>query len=299
MRINIVIKNEEMDNVISYRRIFVINKDDNEVIYHFTSLSTALEYMLYNGELRLSPFVNTNDPREIDDWAPTINMTGGIKQLSMEEIKESFNEAKNKAKVICFSEDRIPPQPKAYGVDMHMAPFREKYYKGYYRPRMWAQYTENHKGVCLGINKRKLVDKIQGLLGQTGDVIAKSVNYSDYSPELLSALTVDIGEYELDKEKFIKAQREKYLDYLFFEKSIDWKDEAEFRILYIPHKFSGKEDYLFVDIKDCIETIIIGIYFPEVYIPSLIQLKKEKYPKVRIERLENYNGRPLLKLLEE
>lgn len=265
------------------------SKVDDEVIYHFTTLSTALEKILYNGTLRLGQLMGTNDPNEFKDWIPTIALTGDLRYLQPKEIEELFNGAKKRAQLICFSEDRDPPKRPESGLDFHMAPFKSKYYLGYYRPRMWAQYAENHKGLCLGFNKKKLLNKIKQHCSETGEIIAKSVEYgNDYVQN--NALTLDLGEIQSDYDKFIKEHQRKYLKELFFNKSIDWRDETEFRILYLPFDFKEQRDSTFIDIHDCIETIIVGINFPKVYIPSLINLKKG-YPNTTLKSLKYYNDK--------
>ncbi|MDR7000995.1 DUF2971 domain-containing protein [Neobacillus niacini] len=267
---------------------------NDEMIYHFTSLSTAIEHILYNGTLRLSPFTGTNDPKENKDWIPTLALTGDIRHLQIEEIKSIFNEKKAGASLICFSEDRVPPPLSSLGMNAHMAPFRDKYYKGYYRPRMWAQYADNHKGFCLGFNKERLIREARRLFEPSGRIIEGSVSYSEYNSEQYSAFTLDLKAFQLDREKYIQQHQEKYLKYLFFEKAIDWKDESEFRVLYLPNVPKEQKSPHYIDIEGCIETIIVGYEFPEVYIPSLLSLKKYKYPNAKLNQLKYHNGQPVL-----
>lgn len=267
---------------------------NKEVIYHYTSLSTALEYILFNGTLRLSPLIETNDPKETKEWIPTLDLSGKFQRFSMEEIKSEFNSIKNEAKIICFSEDRTPPQTSKYEIDVHLVPVRKNYYKGYYRPRMWAQYADNHKGLCLGFNKKSLINKIRKQFESSGMIVADSVSYSDHISEHYSAITLDLEKFQLCGKSFIKQHYERYMKTIFFEKSIDWKDESEYRVLYLPIDSDKQKVSYLIDIKDCIETIIVGNDFPEVYKPSLICLKKEKYPNVALEQLKYYNGKPLL-----
>lgn len=56
---------------------------------------------------------------------------------------------------------------------------RADYYYGYYRPRMWAQYAEQHQGVCLVFDKEKLLKCFEKSLSAKGDLYYGEVDYFD------------------------------------------------------------------------------------------------------------------------
>jgi hypothetical protein len=47
----------------------------NIKLYHYCKLSTALEYILPSMQLRLSPLIHTNDPRENKDLVFAYSIT--------------------------------------------------------------------------------------------------------------------------------------------------------------------------------------------------------------------------------
>ena len=58
---------------------------------------------------------------------------------------------------------------------------------------------------------------------------------------------------------------------LFLRKSKDWETEWEYR--WLVHNETNKPEY--VDIEGVILEVIIGVNFPDVYKPSLIEVSKK------------------------
>ena len=115
-------------------------------LYHYTSLSTALEFILSKRELLLNPLRKTNDPREYKSfvfaakyWA---NSDNGHTEQNNKEISRLL---RDDCKVLCFSDDY------------------ENYF-GYEYARMWAHYGDNHKGVCLELDKTQFIEENKNII---------------------------------------------------------------------------------------------------------------------------------------
>ena len=162
--------------------------DTSEYIYHYTSVDTLLKYILPQKRLRFSPLENTNDPEERkwhvscavgepgDDWSDIC-----IHDI-LNEISSGI--ARN-ARIICFSQDDTGACGAWGGL---------YYTKGFARPRMWAQYGQNHTGVCLVFKRDNVVSKFskdfENEIHYAGNVsyepIVSILSENMYAQELLS-----------------------------------------------------------------------------------------------------------------
>lgn len=119
--------------------------NEEEMIYHYTSRETAIEYILNEMKLRASSLLNVNDPKEYK--RRIVGSYGLDKEGQHEQVREYLNEVVRKhSKVLSFCRSKKG---------------NEDFQKGYGKVRMWAQYGGVHKGVCLGINKRKFLASIK------------------------------------------------------------------------------------------------------------------------------------------
>lgn len=123
-----------------------------ERVYHYTTMRTALDHILPSHSLKLGSLGDTNDPRETKGWSmPILFVSGELPQPdnsregsrryfeAMDQILSVPNRIRREEWwVVCLTCD----DDKIHG------PSR----KGYARPRMWAQYADNHRGICLEID---------------------------------------------------------------------------------------------------------------------------------------------------
>jgi hypothetical protein len=264
--------------------MFNAETDLNKYLYHFTRYTTALEYILPSHTIRFSPFLQTNDPRESKDWM--FSMTGSLLTPELPNDDEIFGTymdtqsefnsyLKRKTKLFCLTRD----------VSL---PFEDCSVRGYSRARMWAQYADNHKGVCLIFDKKKLHKAIQSNLKNGAQLYDGPVNYGPVYSYPANAFKV---KYEDIKNKGLKESARNHLNTyykeLFFEKYHDWKDETEYRWVIFNSDNEGYETFYYQDALVC---IILGADFPPVY-ETIIQNYCRKF-KVRAARMFWTNGTP-------
>ena len=122
--------------------------------------------ILFEKRMRLHKVGKTNDPRESRPWElPTLQTFGNQNNPDNEKIIKEANDMirnnipkvmRDEWKVACFTLNakNYEGQQDTIKVlyDAYINP-------GYARPRMWAQYAENHKGICLMLDKN-LFEKI-------------------------------------------------------------------------------------------------------------------------------------------
>ena len=110
-------------------------------LYYYCKLSTVLEEILPNYQLLLSPLQKTNDPRETKRVVFDHRSKHGTDIGDISVLNKEYSEIiKGDCKVLCFSQDY-------------------NYYWGCLLSKMWAHYGDNHKGVCLCLDKEKFIQE--------------------------------------------------------------------------------------------------------------------------------------------
>ena len=144
--------------------------DCHEFVYHYTSRDVGLQHILGEQRLRLGLLKNTNDPRENRTWSFGISGTDLPEPTTEEERRESVQRTfeiceqapkiiQENCKVLCATMDDPSYAPYADG---HTDAKR-----GYGHSRMWAQYGELHKGICLIFHKEILDQEVTAALDST------------------------------------------------------------------------------------------------------------------------------------
>ena len=141
---------------------------------------------------------------------------------------------------------------------------------------MWSQYGQNHYGICLVFSKRELEAVLAEKESQVKFYKADYVQYFQQGRQqgqpwkIIDGTRLEIDGTRLEKERvekyslnFIKENSKE----LFFLKHIDYRDEAEFRVVVLDP--DNKLEYL--DISSFIKCVIIGDRTPEAYYPLIEQ----------------------------
>jgi len=212
------------------------NLKSKDTIFHYCKSQTAIEYILFNKEIKLSPRKKSIDPLEnsvIRILKSVVVIDEDIENRTEKESQELYDflyEREETVKQACFC---LNDESKN-GTD--------EYY-GFLKPRMWDQYGDNYKGVCIAFDKKKLLEN--SIIELRKDI--KYLTYND-----LNKYDLDINHnilYKIGVSKYRK-QLIKNQNQLFLRKHIDYKDEKEFRICAF-----DKNEY--INIKNSINGIII------------------------------------------
>ena len=146
---------------------------------HYTKKDIALEKILFEKKIRFGLIGLTNDPKE-SKWSPKAFMYPKSSGLTLEETSEVFNESerisKEEWKVLCMTKHLPKRKYREPMKNEIMAKFRH----GYSRPRMWAQYADNHSGVCLIFDGKELHKKIEHELHDCCKIFQGAVTYKNY-----------------------------------------------------------------------------------------------------------------------
>lgn len=226
-------------------------RDHERYVYHYTTLPTARDYILKNRTLRLGSFANTNDPRESKDWSFNLLSRKGINwdRYDLGETSRWLSTAlKSKTRLLCFSVDR-PPLTGDHTRDILN--------RGLAKPRMWAQYGGSHTGVCLVLDKEKLLNSVKATYHNNIHIIGH-VQYENQS--FMRSLDphefmIDADQLEaLGKSAYVVEHLKTHFKSLFFSKLLDWRDELEWRIVV----FANTDEDMYVPIQDCLTGVIHG-----------------------------------------
>lgn len=233
--------------------------DNGKYIYHFTNYDTALTYILPKLNLRLSSFLESNDPKESQTfgfWSILENCDDWLRY----DIKNEFEcYLRNECKQLCFSTDYIIKNRKT---SFKIA--------GYKNPVMWAHYAAKSKGVCLVINKRLFIDQHKHL-------IKNRVKYKS----MLKFPKIDMNKWKNEKELYFKQYLLQNANELFFQKNFHWSSEHEI-------KFIGIETQEFCSIEDSLYGVYLGPDINEEHIELAYKLIPESK---RIEKVIIDDGR--------
>jgi hypothetical protein len=149
---------------------------------------------------------------------------------------------------------------------------------------MWAQYAENHSGVCLIFNGKKLHANIESSINESSKLFYGAVSYKNYG----SIASQPLEYYDLISGLSEKVRMHYYRHYkhYFLSKYPDWENESEYR--WLIHNTSNAPE--FVTIGGALKTVLVGSDFPKAYEPSIVAICKEL--KVNVGKMTWVNGLP-------
>jgi len=226
-------------------------------LYHYTSPATA-KLILDGQMLRMGPFSETNDPRETQEWFPSMSVRNGtdINHVDwLRLVREIDQSMRSRVQLSCFTEDRDSGDPQGALWNFH---------RGWARARMWQQYAGDHAGLCLILDRaqwKKDVDSHPGALNtdpETGFaplLVHGPVDYEDLPVGSDGeSLHYSIEEIEREGASVVASrQARENVNALFLRKNTDWKSECEFRSVAI-----GLTEPLFVSLVGSLRGIVVG-----------------------------------------
>ncbi len=211
-----------------------------DLLCHYTSFETA-SYILQSNRLKLGSLGKSKDAIE------SINLfseLGGLPN-NCKDISKSINEEiKNNIKIVCFSKDDKEDKP------------------GMMLARMWSQYGDNHKGVCLILEKDKIENQFKKLFdNEKNRAIVDDVKYDQFpffiDTTLCASITItnDNGELKVEENKFPGLLQNLIMQKILFSKMSDFIDENERRFLCYNNQ---KKSDLFFSFEDSLKAVIFG-----------------------------------------
>ncbi len=180
-------------------------KDD--MIYHYTSARKAFS-ILKEMKLRLSSRSKSNDPIENTDYFFTFSGTGD--EAGANKLANKAKSLLRNTKQVCFCMNA-----KERELGIISLPFFEKY--GFAKPRMWEQYGNRYKGVCLAFSLKDL--QAQAFKNR---FLGNELNYLTYEDSEISHRSIDTEAIKTMGYKKYEAFFLKYLNDRLFNKHKDY-----------------------------------------------------------------------------
>jgi hypothetical protein len=204
------------------------------VAFHFTSLDTAAKYILPTLNLKFGSIKNTNDPKEYTGVDPAIERHGGASSDYILKVARNrfSNRAFRNVKCICLcrNSNRV---------------------KSYLKLRMWAQYGDNSKGVCIALDIKSLKPKLAAIPTKIWQGNIRYNNLIAHRKEDTHILILDADNLSEVRSQ-VDSHVEQIIKHGYFKKHKDFRDESEYRIIASTNK------PLFLDISDSILSVIVG-----------------------------------------
>jgi len=243
--------------------------------------------------LRLSPRSNSSDPIENTEHFFSYSGGGHGEGIPADAIRltKEVKEMLRKTKQVCFCKNNSIEHQNG----MPFPPF-EKY--GFAKPRMWDQYGDKYKGVCLAFSLTKLLEIVQG-----SDIKGDELNYISYADSERNHHSIELHALVRDGYDEYKKSYTNYLIKRLFNKHQDYIHENEYRFC----SFSdGIYDY--INIKDALRGVIISNLSINPFLYEGFKNILTGYPNIDIQilsfnnqtlNIESYESREKMKKLIE
>lgn len=231
--------------------------DRTKYLYHYTSVEKAFK-ILYYKTLQFADITTTND---IFEQKPKLSFDEtDLNTFDMvRTIQKYFLKEQNRVRILCFSQD--------YEKDINMDNLSRDQRRanvigrGFALPRMWAQYSSNNEGVCLIINKDKLLNYISAQeIFNINNKVNYVKNYLTYpmNKEYIIKLYKKIISNSFDVFSTLVKDDSDFVKFNFFSKLDDWQSENEFRILTLVNENNLDKVIKINNIYKFVEGIVVG-----------------------------------------
>ena len=184
-------------------------------------------------------------PRESADWS--ISASGYGEELDdihgWLEFNREVNKLKSYFKVLSLTRDDVDAPDATNALA-----------RGYAHPRLWEHYAENHRGVCLALDAKTLIGRLEERLRQYGEPYHRQVEYIDaaIAPEALNVLLERLR--ESGASAAAAEHLRQHINEFFFTKHSDWGTEREYRFVVE----TETPDPVFVKVRRALRAVIVG-----------------------------------------
>ena len=245
-------------------RLTNCSSGDDSLIYHYTTLFSACK-ILENNSLRLSNLTNTNDPLEFSLSSSFEFACRGDIDIHkvFRELTVSKTHRENYVRMLCFCKDGFCKQ-EDWQNDKNQNYADNLLFKGWARSRMWAQYADNHAGVCLVFDRNAIREQFNQLQAENIAILQdKEIIYDNHLTNLEVAMSdintshdtlTDYSDFYLEEER---------LSYLF-QKCEDYRDENEYRFCLINRNLQSPDESMFMNLGASLKAVICGQRFSDI-----------------------------------
>lgn len=219
----------------------------------FTNVYSKKKFRFSNLELTNDPYEYKTVPSFSYPYSNEVEISK--KELdSCNDVVKEINRIRKRLCIGCF----------CYNEDDTLTEYNLKtgylYYaqKGFDHARMWSQYGEDHKGLCLVFDKNILLEEVQSICSEKDLLFDSNIQYKQNQIRFPDWEEIEPIRLKSSVETAIKYFLiQKNQQKLIFTKDIDYEREKEFRLA-----FYSENDYEYIGLSS-LKTIIIGDRFPK------------------------------------
>jgi hypothetical protein len=239
-----------------------IDLETADCFFHYTTREAAFDHIIPTRQLRFSTYEQMRDPLESRPWQFIGAYFVDPKDPNRGE-KKLFNFYRGSHSVFRLAHLlALTVDAEGYSED------GQRFARGWARARMWEQYAENHAGVCLIFDRERFTANVEASLHQQLDVrpYHRHVGYSETGGESYYNLPLSQFPDEVD-DAFVKTYIEEHNDELFFQKTLDWQTEHEYRFVTT----APPDEPLYANYGDALVGIVVGWDIPDWERPAAIE----------------------------
>jgi Protein of unknown function (DUF2971) len=248
-------------------------------LFHYTPAATALDYILRDASLRLSPPSRMNDPFESDPHL--VNLRGDLgddRPDAVQMIEDASQLLRERCRLTCLALSGPNEWSSLIG-----------YGDGYTRARMWTQYADGHRGVCLAFDQNRLREAVRATAEKKGLKLYEAPIRYLARDERSILIELPAERALKDLARLIDDIFPGVVAGLYFSKAWDWSTESEYRFLL--HGDAAEDEY--VDISRTLTGVFCGASFPERRLDDLRACCPQLHDDNRIYRMFWRNGFPI------
>lgn len=268
-----------MDNII-YGDVEKYKSED--YIFHYSKRDTIFDFILKDKRLRFNKIQNMSDVLESKFFKANIAYMVEDEERQTKELINTFELLdiyRKKLQIISFSSNQTFFGNIKYNFNKEILnpTIGKLINSGFLKMRMWDQYADKFSGCCLIFNKNKLENIFENSFSEFNikkDNIKYSYNVEDIKPQ--------IGTSNPSFKKICE-----YILTFYNIKNIDYFQESEYRLSVINHI---SDDYLFLDIEDSVEGIILGPNIKKEEHQYYLNCLKKMDTNIEVFKFEIYDG---------
>jgi hypothetical protein len=255
---------------------------------HYTRAETAFSRILPKGRLLMNPYAKMRDPFEnkkpMFRSASMTSATPDSKEAHLElfwKVQREVSKSRDLQRLLSFTQD----DPREGG------PGEKPFRCAWARPRMWEQYAENHRGVCLLFDRDELIETLRQELGRDGQYLDGAVTYTVGGFGTSAAAMINLDGFDEETlEDDVGRHVVRHSRDFFFLKTEDWATEFEYRFLFRAADYNPLQYLKLVSFRNALRYVVVGEAFPSWQIASARVVAEEAGVELRFMTWEL--GRP-------
>lgn len=252
----------------------------DNTLFHYTSLDTFMNHILPSKQLKLGKIIDSRDPYEYRAFKARLFEDDKLHEdIGFLDFLKAARNLKLNSQYLCL----CMPNCKHIG---------DYYYMrwGYDRPKVWESYGDKHQGVCVAMNKDKLLSVFEGkrFCTRCGQLSHGEIVYKDIVCRSDALKHRSLKSYFREVGHFSQAAfLEEFKQEFFFQKDYDYQDENEYRLTYITSKV--QED-MKIDISKSVNALYFGDKVESSFIEFYKELIKKEFPSIKLYQVQWFNG---------